>query len=185
MTGTVWSVLAVEHSSDSVWRALLRSLAEVSDLDPDVVGRGEQQLLIEQTDSLDAVASDDPVPATIDHDRRAGTVDLRHLPDMPAGLRGEFELVSDGDEVTTIRIGVTTDAWWGGAAARVARVGFLRKAVAGETEQRMHAVAREFVDLAVTADDETLRDLVRHGTPTTRRLAAERRERLLREGGQG
>lgn len=178
MAGTVWSEVAVAHPRQDVWRVLLRSLAEVSELDADAEHQGVQQLRLEQTETMAAVSSDDPIPATIDHDHHAGTVDLSELPDVPPGLRGAFELLETGPASTTIRLGVTTDAWWGGTAARVAKVGFLRKAVAGATEQRMHDVVREIVDLSVDADDATLRDLVQRGSPTTRRLAAERQARL-------
>lgn len=178
MAGTVWSEVRVVHPRDDVWRALLRALAEVSDLDPRGDHHGVQSLLVEQTATTKAVAGDDPVPATLDHDRHAGTVDLRHLPDVPAGLRAGFELVDDRGAATTIRLGVTTEAWWGGAVSAASRVGFLRRAVAGDAEQQMHDVVQEVVDLAVDADDEELRDLVHHGTPTTRRLAEQRRRRL-------
>ncbi len=181
MAGTVWTEITVPHPSDDVWRLLLRCVAEVSDLDLTVHGRGTQHVLLEQTETMQAVAGDAPVPATIDHDRRAGSLDLSGLKDVPPGLHGELELLPAGPTSSVARVGVTTDAWWGGTAARIGKVGWVRRHVAGGTEQRMHDVVREIVALAVDADDETLRELLQHGTPTTQRLAGQRQARLAGE----
>ncbi len=181
MAGELWTEVQTDRTPDEVWHTVLRTLAEVTAgaVSTDEGQTGTQQVVITDAPRMpDGPDGDAALPLTIDHGLRTSAITL-DLEDVPPGMTGLLELrPADRGAGTVLRMGGRSDQWWAGTASRIANIGFVRKRVTSGWEQNLHTVVREFLELAVDADDEAFRRLLEEGTPTANRLAAEREARL-------